>query len=83
MHGMFRKSGETVKHIYRSWGIGVFALPVLVVIALVGMVVAHSDTSNWMSEAVQAGFAGSNASPAGAPRQLAQPAMEIHSSRAN
>jgi len=37
MHGLLDKSGETVNRIYRRWGIGVFALPVLLAIALVGL----------------------------------------------
>jgi hypothetical protein len=68
---------ETVNRIYRNWGIGAFALPVLVIIALVGLALNHSDRSNWMSEAVRAEFSGANHRPEAAPKQLAQPADEI------
>ena len=37
MQVLFDKSGETIKRIYQRWGIGVFALPVLLVIALIGV----------------------------------------------
>jgi hypothetical protein len=32
------KSGEILSRIYRNWGIGIFALPVLIGIALAGLV---------------------------------------------
>jgi hypothetical protein len=83
MHGIFAKSGESVKIIYRDWGIGAFALPVLVVVALIGLVVTHSDPSTWMSEALQAEFARAKYGPEVAPPQLAQPAQPIRTVRAN
>jgi hypothetical protein len=83
MGGMFRKSGETVSRIYRNWGIGIFALPVLIAIALVGLVHTRPAASNWISDAVQTGVAGSKASPDAAPAQLAQPATANRTVRAN
>jgi hypothetical protein len=66
---------ETVNRIHRKWGIGAFALPVLIAIALVGLVLTHSEPSSWMSDAVQAEFR--------AAKQLAQPAGPIRTVRSN
>jgi hypothetical protein len=77
MHGSFDKPGETGNRMYRRWGIGVFALPVLVVIALIGLVMTEPEASRWISEAVQAEFAGADFQPVTAPMQLAKPAGKI------
>jgi hypothetical protein len=77
MHGSFDKFGETGNRIYRRWGVGVLALPVLVVIALVGLAMTQPVASNWISEAVQAEFAGTNLPPEIASTQLAQPTMTV------
>jgi hypothetical protein len=82
MHGSFDKPGTTIKRIYQSWGIGVFGLPVLIVIALVGMAMSHLDTSGWISEAMQAEFVHAG-TPDFAPARLAQPAREEHTAKAN
>jgi cell division protein FtsX len=79
MHGLFNKSGETVKSIYRNWGIGVFALPVLLVALLIGFTIAKPDMSNWISEAAQAEFVGAGSVPEAAPTQ---PAKEIRTVKA-
>jgi hypothetical protein len=68
---------ETVSRIYRNWGIGAFALPVLIVIALVGLALTDSDRSSWMSDALRAEFTTVDYGPDAAPKQLAQPAGEI------
>ena len=65
MGGMFRKSGEILSRIYRNWGIGIFALPVLIGIALAGLVLSRPDPSNLMPDVVQ--LAGAKTSPAAAP----------------
>jgi len=83
MHGMFEKSGEIVRRIYDNWGVGAFALPVLVVIALAGLALTHLDASNWMSEAIQAEFTSANYGPEAAPKQFAQPAGKLQAARAN
>jgi hypothetical protein len=82
MHGTFEKSRETVKRIYRNWGIGMFALPVLVVIALIGLVQTHSDPSRWMSEALQTEVSGANHGPDVAPPQLAHAPRDIRTVKA-
>jgi hypothetical protein len=66
---------ETVNRIYQNWGIGAFALPVLIAIALFGLALTHSEPASWMSDAVQAEFRA--ARPEAAPKRLAQPADEI------
>jgi hypothetical protein len=73
---------ETVNRIYRNWGIGAFALPVLVAIALVGLAVTHSERS-WMSEAIRAEFTAANHDADTAPKQLAQPASDVRTVRSN
>jgi hypothetical protein len=83
MHGMLEKSGEAVKRIYRNWGIGIFALPVLVVIAIAGLAMTHLDASSAMSEAVQMELAGAKSRPDVALEQLALPAGKVSALRAN
>jgi hypothetical protein len=80
MHGLLDKSGETVNRIYRRWGIGVFALPVLLAIALVGLAMTPRAEPNWISEAARAEFTGANYRPEAAP---AQPAIAIRTVKAN
>ena len=46
MQGLFDKPGETINRIYQRWGIGIFALPVLLVIALVGLAMTPGSASN-------------------------------------
>ena len=82
MHGSFETSGETSNINYGRWGIGLFAVPVLIVMALIGLAITQPDTSNWISEAVQAEFAATTLVPDVAPTRLAKPAMEIRTVRA-
>jgi hypothetical protein len=56
---------------------------VLVVIALIGLAITQPAASNWISEAVQAEFAGTSFAPDLAPTQLAPPARETRTVRAN
>jgi hypothetical protein len=78
MHGTFDRSGENANRIQRSWSIGFFTLPVVLVIALIALVMTQPTASNWISEAVQAEFVGTDFAP-GAPTQLAQPVRGIRS----
>jgi hypothetical protein len=78
MRGSSRKSSETAKSDL-IWDIGIFVLPVLMVIALIGLATTNQVASNWVnwiSEGVQAEFAGSYLVPDVAPTQ-AEPAREI------
>ena len=81
MHGSFDKQGETGNRSYRRWGIGVFAVPVFVVIALIGLALAQPAASSWISAAVQAEFAGSSLPQEAASTVLAQPAMTVRAAR--
>ena len=82
MHGSFDGPGQSENRTQRSWSVGFFAFPILLVIALVGLVLAQPAASKWISEAVQAEFGGGNLTPEIAPVQLGKPAMQIRSVRA-
>jgi hypothetical protein len=83
MQSLLDKSGETISRIYQRWGIGVFALPVLLVIALVGLAMTPRAASDWISQATDAEFAGANYRLEAAPAQPAKPAIEIRTVKAN
>jgi hypothetical protein len=84
MHGSIDKSPQADQSIYRSWNIKLIALPVLLVIALIGYAVSHPDVSRWISEAAQAELFGTDLGPNLAPpTQLAQPANQIHTGLAH
>ncbi len=83
MQGLLDKSGETINRIYQSWGIGVFALPVLLVIALVGLAMTPRGAPNWISQATEAEFAGANYRQEAAPAQPAKSVIEIRTVKAN
>ena len=84
MQGLLDKSGETINRIYRRWGIGVFALPVLLAIALVGLAMTPRTASNWITQATEAEFAGGgNYRPGAVPAQPANAAIEIRTVKAN
>ncbi|SDR79678.1 hypothetical protein [Bradyrhizobium canariense] len=73
MHGSFDPRDENQDRTERSWSVGFFALPVLLVIALVGLAITQPLASSWISEAVQAEFG----PPRTAPTQLARPDTPI------
>jgi hypothetical protein len=81
MHGSLNRSDENRNRTDRNWSIGLFALPVLVMIALVALAIIKPVASIWISEAAQAEFVGPNA-PDVAPTKLAQPAMQIRTVKA-
>ena len=84
MHGTFEKSREVRdNNIPRSSGAGFLAVPVLIAVALVGLAITKPAVSTWIAEAVQAEFAGSVMTPEAASTQLARPANEIRTVRAN
>jgi hypothetical protein len=80
MHGSLNRSDEKRDRSDRSWSIGFFALPVFVVIALTALAITEPATSTWISEAVEAEFAGMT-SPVAVPKELAQPAMQIRTAK--
>jgi hypothetical protein len=73
MHGSYDKSGKSNNRIDRGWGIVFFAMPILLVIGLIGFAITHPVVSIWISDAVQAEFVGADVVPAAAPTQVAQP----------
>jgi hypothetical protein len=83
MNSSFDKPGKPDDDVRGYWNVGLFALPALVLIALVGLAVMHPAASNWISDAVQAEFVGINPAPEAAPSQIAQPAREMRTVKAN
>lgn len=83
MQGSFEKSGETDYRIYQSRGAALYALPLLLAVALIGLVIAHPAASAWISQGMQAELAGSDLMADVAPTQLAKPPIEIKTVRAN
>jgi hypothetical protein len=88
MHGSFDKQPQDEQSNYQSFSIKLVALPVLVLIALIGMVVSHPAAVKWISDAAQAEFVGSEFGGTGPvpdvalPAQMAQPSNEIRTVRA-
>jgi len=78
MHGSLERPPGDDDVSYRGWDIKLVALPILVVIALVGLAVSQPSASRWISEAAQAEFIGTDLVPDIAPpTRLAQPTNEI------
>jgi hypothetical protein len=71
MDGSFAQSRETGAGIHRRRGIGFFALPGLVVIALIGLAITQPATTRWI--AALAERAAAKLVSEFAPRQVAQP----------
>jgi hypothetical protein len=71
MHGSFERSGENANRVQSSWSVGFFVLPLVLVIVLVALAMTQPIASNWISEAAQAEFVGTDVAPV-APTQLAQ-----------
>jgi hypothetical protein len=72
MHGTFGRINENRNSAERDWSVGFFALPALLVSAMVVLAVLQPAASNWISEAAQAEFVGVTVAEV-APIQLAQP----------
>jgi hypothetical protein len=84
MHGPLDKQPQDGKSVYRNWDIKLFALPILLVVALIGFAVSHPGASKWISDAAQAEFVGTDLVPDLAPpTRLAQPTNEIRTVKAN
>jgi hypothetical protein len=82
MHGSLNRADQNRNRTDRSWSIGLVVLPVLIVIALVALAITNPVVSIWISQAAQAEFVGPN-SPDLTPTELAQPAMQIRTVKAN
>jgi hypothetical protein len=83
MHGTFDRSGKTDKVSYGNSGIRLVVIPALLAIAVVALAIKQPDVSRWISEAAQAEFAATNVAPEATPTELAQPAREIRTVKAN
>jgi hypothetical protein len=82
MHGSLDRAPRDDQSAYRGWDIKFVVLPILVVIALIGLAVSHPNASKWISEAAQAEFVGPDFVPDLAPpTRLAQPTNEIRTVR--
>ena len=77
MHGSFDRSDKSNNRIDRGSGIGFLALPVTLVIVLIGLAMIQPAAPAWISEAVQAEFVGPDVGPDMRPMQLAQPDMVV------
>ena len=66
MHGPLEKQPRDSKSAYRNWDIKLYALPILLVVALIGFAVSHPGASKWISDAAQAEFVGTDLAPADA-----------------
>jgi hypothetical protein len=83
MHGSSAKQPQDDQSVYRSYSIKLVALPVLIIVALIGMAVSHLSATKWVSDAAEAKFVGTefvgtdlvpNLTP---PTQLARPTNQI------
>jgi hypothetical protein len=77
MHGSFERSGNSDNGLFKRWGIGFFAFPVLLAVALIGLAILEPAASKWISDAAQAELAGIYVMPEATPTQLARPDMEV------
>ena len=64
MHGSSDKQPQDSHGVYRNWTIKLFALPMLMLVALIGFAVTHPGVSRWISDAVEAEFVGPYLAPA-------------------
>jgi hypothetical protein len=82
MHGSLDRPPRDDQGSDRGSDLKRVALPILVVIALIGVALSHPNASKWISEAAQAEFVGTDFVPNLAPpTRLAQPTNEIRSVR--
>jgi hypothetical protein len=83
MRGLFDRSGESSDEgIYRSWRIGILALPVLVVTLMAALLIAHPGLFNRISSAARAELAGAGPARKAAPAAV-QPARDVRSIKSN
>ena len=88
MHGSFDKSGKDESSgkdygVYEKVGFGFLALPVVLLVTLLGLAIINPKASSWISQAVEAEFADFSAPPALTPTEMARPSMAIRTVRAN
>ena len=84
MHGPFDKSPKSEPNIYQNWSMKLFALPLLLAIALIGYFISHPEVAKWVADGVQAECVGTNLVPDLAPpTRVAQPTEQGRSIRAH
>jgi len=84
MQGPFEKSPKGEPNIYQNWSMKLFALPLLLAIALIGYVVSHPDVAKWVADGIQAEFVGTDIVPDLAPpTQVARPTEQMRTVRAH
>ena len=77
MHGPFEKDRKGETNICQSWSIKLVALPLLLLIALIGYIVSHPEVAKWVAEGVGAEPAGSRVVPEPtSPTKAAQPSNQ-------
>ncbi len=81
MHGTFERPGKIDKAGELSSGIRLVIIPTILGIAVVALAITQPNVARWISDAAQAEFVGP--APGPAPAQLAQPAQEMHTVKAN
>ena len=83
MQGSFDNQPRDDQSTDQGWSIKLVALPLLVVVALIGMVLSHPAAIRWISDAAQAEFVGTDMVPDLAPpTRTAQPTNEVRSVKA-
>ena len=82
MHGRSDRSEKSDRSLCERWGIGLLALPILLVLVLITLSIIQPTASNWIAEGVQAEFASEEAVPNEAPTLIAQPGMHTRTVRA-
>ena len=84
MQGPFEKSPKGEPNIYQNWSMKLFALPLLLAIALIGYVVSHPDVAKWVADGIQAEFVGTDIVPDLAPpTRVARPTEQMRTVRAH
>jgi hypothetical protein len=82
MHGSLDRPPRDDQSSDRGSDLKLVALPIFVVIALIGVALSHPNASKWISEAAQAEFVGTDFVPNLAPpTRLAQPTNETRTVR--
>jgi hypothetical protein len=83
MHGSLNEKPGDPNSAYRAWDIKLVALPILIVVALIGLAITQPSASKWVSDAVQAEFVGQDLAPDVAPpTRIAQPTNEVRTVKA-
>jgi hypothetical protein len=83
MHGKFNRSDGTDKSSAGYSSIRLVVIPALLAVALVALAIKQPDVSRWISDTVQAEFANTGTRPDTAATQVAQPARQIRTVKAN